>query len=188
MSWSDNPRGTGTFISLRIARLHRDGTFGRAADDRARSTPASRPLEVDGLGLAFPRGGPVAAWQVFHDISEAGDGAKDQTRIDSALSAGGAFAAPQTRSLPGALTGLPVVGAAADSAAPRVARAGRRHLAPAPAPPAPADGGWGPTRTFADIDGAIADRLERATARWCCGSRSRRASPSASCGSPSTAR
>ncbi len=165
VSWSDNPRSAGTFISLRIARLHRDGSFG-APSTIATVDPGIQAHEVDALGLAFPRSGPVAAWQVFHDISEAGDGAKDQTRIDSALSAGGAFAAPQTRSLPGALTGLPVVGAAADSALlawpERVGGTWHLRLAARPA-----DGGWGPTRTFADIGATrIASSAHSALVLW----------------------
>lgn len=164
VSWSGGLRAHGGLRPLRMARLRRDGTFA-APQTFALVEPGLAPLEVDGLQLGFPLAGPVAAWQVFQDISEAGDGAKSQTRIDTMIGRGdNVFHAPQTRSAPGAQTGLPVVAALADRmlvAWPERVDRQAWHLRLAAHRSA---GGWGPTRTFADIDGAIAIAASRRSA------------------------
>ena len=99
------------------------------------------------------------------DISEAGDGNKDQTRIDTMIGRGAnVFHAPQTRTAPGVQTGLPVVAALADRmllAWPERVGADTWHLRLAAHP---SGGGWGPTRTFADLDGWIAIAASRRSA------------------------
>jgi hypothetical protein len=160
--WSDDRRAAGTLIRLRIARLRRDGTL-TAPQTIATVDRGIQAHEVDGLQIGFPLAGPVAAWQVFDDISEAGDGRKNQTHVDSAVSRDGAFAPQQTRSTPGVLTGLPVAGALADRtlvAWPEFTD-GAWHLRLAVRP---SDGDWGPTRTFADSDGTIAIAASRSSA------------------------
>lgn len=164
VTWSNGRPAPGHLMPLRMARLRRDGALA-APQTFALVEPGPQALEVDGLQLGFPLAGPVAAWQVFHDISEAGDGAKNQTRIDTMIGRGSnVFHAPQTRTSPGAQTGLPVVAALAD----RMLLAWRErvgtdtwHLRLAVHP---SGGDWGPTRTFADIDGAIAIAASRRSA------------------------
>ena len=160
--WSDDRRTAGTLIRLRLARLRRDGTLA-APRTIATVDPGTQAREVAGLQLGFPLAGPVAAWQVFNDISEAGDGRKDQTHVDTAVSRDGVFAASQVRSTPGAPTELPVVGALADRtlvAWPEFT-AGSWHLRLAARP---TGGDWGPPATFADVNGAIAIAASRRSA------------------------
>ncbi len=164
VSWSDDRRTAGTMIALRIARLRRDGTLG-AAHTIALVDPGIQAHEVDGLTLGFPLAGPAAAWQVFNDISEGGDGHKDQTHIDLSFSGDGAFSLPELRSTPGAPTGLPVVGALDDRVlvawSERTGTPAGWHLRLAEHR---SGGGWGPVRTFADIDGSIAIAAGRRSA------------------------
>jgi hypothetical protein len=156
VSWSNARPAAGALMALRLARLRANGTLA-APHTIALVEPGAAQLEVDGLQLGFPLAGPVAAWQVFHDISEAGDGNKDDTRIDSVIGRGtNVFHAPQPRTPPGAETGLPVVAALSGSmllAWPERSGASSWHLRLAAHP---TGGDWGPTRTFADIDGTIA--------------------------------
>ncbi|MEA2155419.1 MAG: hypothetical protein QOE11_1559 [Solirubrobacteraceae bacterium] len=165
VSWSDDRRASGALLGLRIARLRRDGTLA-PRQTLALVEPGARALEVDGLQLGFPLAGPVAAWQVFRDISEAGDDARDNTRIDTAIGRGAnVFHAAQTRTAPAAQVGLPVVGALPRTmllAWPeRLGSADTWHLRLA----AHRSGGdWGPARTFADSDGAIAIAAGRRSA------------------------
>jgi len=152
VGWSDDPRrGNGGPVGLRVARVRRDGTF-TTPSSIAAVDPGTRGLEVDGLSLGFPLAGPVAAWQVFLDVSEAGDGAKSQTRIDSA---GGPL---RTLSTPGVQSGVPVVGALEKTT---IAAWSERTPGPAGTTTlrlaaSPSRGVWEPARTFDDIDGAVA--------------------------------
>jgi len=115
VSWSDDRRTSGPPIRLRLARLRRDGTLATPATIAEVDT-AGGALEVDGPQVAFPLAGPVAAWQVFRDISEAGDGRINSTRIDAADSREAGFLAPLSLSTAGAPTRAPVVGALTDRA------------------------------------------------------------------------
>ena len=153
VSWSDDARAAGALIRLRIARLHRDGTFG-APTTIATVDPGIQAHEVEGFAVGFPSAGPFAAWQVFNDISEAGDGAKDQTVVQTSAWHDGVFGVPRALSLPGTLTGLPVVGAlvATTLVAWPEQVAGTWHLRLATHV---AGHDWGPTRTFADVNGTI---------------------------------
>jgi hypothetical protein len=164
VTWSNHHPATGTLMPLRMARLRGDGTLG-APQTFALVERGPQALEVDGLQLGFPLAGPVAAWQVFNDISEAGDGSKNQTRIDTMIGRGAnVFHAPQTRTTPAVATGLPVVGALPDRmllAWPERTGADTWHLRLAVHP---AGGDWGPTRTFADTDGSIAIAAGRRSA------------------------
>jgi hypothetical protein len=164
VTWSNHHPATGTLMPLRMARLRRDGTLG-TPQTFALVERGPQALEVDGLQLGFPLAGPVAAWQVFNDISEAGDGNKDQTRIDTMIGRGSnVFHAPQTRTAPGVATGLPVVAALADRmllAWPERVGADTWHLQLAAHP---AGGDWGPTRTFDDLNGSIAMAASRSSA------------------------
>jgi hypothetical protein len=155
VSWSDDRRMIGSPIGLRLARLRRDGTLGVPATMAAVDT-AGGALEVNGPQVAFPLAGPVAAWQVFRDISEGGDGAMDSTRIDATGAGDGGPLAPLTLSTAGALTSGPAVGALSDRALvvwrERVALVRwRLRLAVRRS-----GGAWEPTRTFADTDGTVA--------------------------------
>jgi hypothetical protein len=164
VTWSNRRPAAGRLMPLRMARVRRDGTLG-APQTFALVERGPQSLEVDGLQLGFPLAGPVAAWQVFNDISEAGDGNKDQTRIDTMIGRGAnVFHAPQTRTAPGVQTGLPVVAALADRmllAWPERVGADTWHLRLAAHP---SGGDWGPTRTFADLDGSIAMAASRRSA------------------------
>jgi hypothetical protein len=115
---------------------------------------------VNGPQVAFPLAGPVAAWQVFRDISQAGDGAIDSTRIDVTDSGDAAF----TLSTAAALTAGPVAGALTD----RVFVAWRERVATDHwrlrlAVRGSGDA-WLPARTFADGDGTIAIAASRRSA------------------------
>jgi hypothetical protein len=155
VSWSDDRRTIGSPIRLRVARLRRDGTLA-APSTLAAVDAANGALEVDGPQVALPFAGPVAAWLVFRDISEGGDGAMDSTRIDATSAAGAGPLAALTLSTAGALTGAPIVGALTD----RVLVAWRERLAPdrwrLRLAVRGAAGDWQPARTFADTDGTMA--------------------------------
>lgn len=165
VSWSDDRRMIGSPIRLRLARLRRDGTLGLASTIGAVDT-AGGTLEVDGPQVAFPLAGPVAAWQVFRDISEAGDGAMDSTRIDAAGAGDGGLPVPSTLSTVGALARGPLVGALTDRTLvawrerERVTRdRWRLRLAVRRS-----DGAWGSTRTFAGSAAAVAIAASRRSA------------------------
>jgi hypothetical protein len=164
VSWSAGLPANGGLRPLRIVRMRGDGTLA-ARQTLALVEPGIGANEVDGLQLGFPLAGPVAAWQAFHDISEAGDDARDQTRIDTMIGRGtNVFHAPQTRTVPGAQTGFPVVAALTDRmllAWPERIGADTWHLRLAEHR---SGGDWGPTRTFADIDGSIAIAASRRSA------------------------
>jgi hypothetical protein len=163
VSWSDDRRMIGSPIRLRLARLRRDGTL-RAPATIAAVDTAGGALEVDGPQVAFPLAGPVAAWQVFRDISEGGDGARDSTRIDATGAGDGGSLAPLTLSTTGALTSGPVVGALTD----RTLVAWSERVAPARwqlrLAVRRSGGAWQAARTFADADGIIAVAAGRRSA------------------------
>lgn len=153
VTWSENRRIAGVPLRLRLARLRGSGTLA-AAQTVVELDPGPQALEIDGLQAAFPRRGPAAAWQVFRDISEAGDGRKDMTSIVAASPAAGSPTAARRLSDPAALTGLPTIGALTD----RTLLAWPEHIGGAwhlRLAVKPADGPWQPTRTLADINGTI---------------------------------
>ncbi len=162
VSWRDDRRVAGRRIRLRVASLRRDGTF-TAPHSIARVDSAGGSLEVDGPFLAVPGSGPVAAWQVFRDISEAGDGRVDQTRVEVGAFDDPTVLSPIAVSEPGRITGVPAIGATADRtlvAWPESTPTGHRLRLAVRIP-----GEGRPTaQTFAETDGSISIAASRSSA------------------------
>ncbi len=110
VSWRNDRRDADKRIRLRVSSLRRDGTF-TTPRSIGRVHPERGALEVEGPFVAVPLGGPVATWQVFRDISEAGDGRKDRTRVEVGAFDDPTVLSPITVSAPGAATGIPAIGA-----------------------------------------------------------------------------
>jgi hypothetical protein len=171
VAWTDHRRSTTTPIRVRLARLRRDGTFAPPVTVAA-VDPTPRALQVDRPTVAFPLAGPVASWHVLHDISEAGDGRIDMTRVDAAISRerGAAFLAPSTLSTTGPVCGPPVAAALLDRALvawPEQVTSSGSHLRLAVRR---AGGSWEPAVTFARPRNgatiAIAAGRRRAVVAW----------------------
>ncbi|HUR83759.1 MAG TPA: hypothetical protein VMY78_00305 [Solirubrobacteraceae bacterium] len=159
-SWSDDRRQAGTPIRIRVARLRRDGRIA-AARTVASVDTAGGSLEVDGPFVAVALSGPVATWQVFRDISEAGDGRIDSTRIEATAPGSPNFA---SLALGGALTSTPAIGALQH----RTILAWHEQIAPGRSrlrvAARPAGGGWRTPRTLAETDGAVTISASRDSA------------------------